>query len=448
MSSKDDGEEGDEQVPLTPEEEMQMLRFKIKEMEDKNNDLKEQVNEKNDKIGKLQQAQQSLKEQQREEIQLFMEEIKALKSEREHDELLLVEEVNRLKQDNAHISDVEDANRRLRDRVGELLSELEKRGRNFAEESHRVKNDAFNLRMQLESTFRKSLHEMDAKYKEEAFQSLTNDSKNALIENSKLEKELTVQSIGIEALLKRYNKHLTLYRELKVENEILVKKDKLQSNEVRSLKQERLAAEARVASLQENMNELNALQVRAGQLENKLKEREEELDEMKNLANKYENKAEKWKSRAFEMSQQMLEQSSSRVLASQGGSMELPDPNSSKKKNRQLNNKNNNNNITDPATYGDGFNGNATAMWNSRYSEGSPTRNSPTSSIPGLPLVASTNVHEDMGPGNTGIVQSRFKYQNKRNNNKMKRNMSTNDMMGGSNHYGRLRKNETIGNFM
>ena len=30
MSSKDDGEEGDEQVPLTPEEEMQMLRFKIK----------------------------------------------------------------------------------------------------------------------------------------------------------------------------------------------------------------------------------------------------------------------------------------------------------------------------------------------------------------------------------------------------------------------------------
>ena len=413
MSSKDDGEEGDEQVPLTPEEEMQMLRFKIKEMEDKNNDLKEQVNEKNDKIGKLQQAQQSLKEQQREEIQLFMEEIKALKSEREHDELLLVEEVNRLKQDNAHISDVEDANRRLRDRVGELLSELEKRGRNFAEESHRVKNDAFNLRMQLESTFRKSLHEMDAKYKEEAFQSLTNDSKNALIENSKLEKELTVQSIGIEALLKRYNKHLTLYRELKVENEILVKKDKLQSNEVRSLKQERLAAEARVASLQENMNELNALQVRAGQLENKLKETEEELDEMKNLANKYENKAEKWKSRAFEMSQQMLEQSSSRVLASQGGSMELPDPNSSNKKNRQLNNKNNNNNITDPATYGDGFNGNATAMWNSRYSEGSPTRNSPTSSIPGLPLVASTNVHEDMGPGNTGIVQSRFKYQNK-----------------------------------
>ena len=53
-----------------------------------------------------------------------------------------------------------------------------------------------------------------------------------------------------------------------------------------------------------------------------------------------------------------------------------------------------------------------------------------------------------MGPGNTGIVQSRFKYQNKRNNNKMKSNMSTNDMMGGSNHYGRLRKNETIGNFM
>ena len=45
----------------------------------------------------------------------------------------------------------------------------------------------------------------------------------------------------------------------------------------------------------------------------------------------------------------------------------------------------------------DGYAGNARAMWNSQYSEASPTRNSPTSSIPGLPLVASMNVHEEMG---------------------------------------------------
>ena len=90
-----------------------------------------------------------------------------------------------------------------------------------------------------------------------------------------------MQSIGIEALLKRYNNQLVKHRELKVENEILVKKDRLQSNEVRSLKQERLAAEARVASLQENLNELNALQVHASKIEKKLRETENELTESK-----------------------------------------------------------------------------------------------------------------------------------------------------------------------
>ena len=73
------------------------------------------------------------------------------------------------------------------------------------------------------------------------------------------------------------------HRELKVENEILVKKDRLQSNEVRSLKQERLAAEARVAKIQENLNELNALQVHASKIEKKLHETENELAESKKL---------------------------------------------------------------------------------------------------------------------------------------------------------------------
>ena len=440
MSSKEAGEGEEEE--LTPEEEIQKLRFMLKESQDEAAELKLQVSEKNSQIAGMREARSSLVTQQKEEVALLLEEIKSLKEEREHDEVLLVEEINRLKQDNAHVGDVEEENRRLRERVAELLGELEKRGRNFAEESHRVKNDAFNLRMQLESTFRKSLHEMDAKYKEEAFQALANDSKNALIENSKLEKELTVQSIGIEALLKRYNNQLVKHRELKVENEILVKKDRLQSNEVRSLKQERLAAEARVASLQENLNELNALQVHANKIEKKLHETENELAESKKLASKLEVNAEKWKSRAFEMSQQMLEQSSSRVLASQGGSTDLPDP-VSKKKPFTIKQSNSNR---------DGYAGNARAMWNSQYSEASPTRNSPTSSIPGLPLVASMNVHEEMGPADTGIVQSRFKYQNKprrvNGRNGMKKNMSTNDILEGSNQYGRMKRNETVSNFM
>ena len=130
MSSKEAGDVEEEE--LTPEEEIQKLRFMLKESQDEAAELKLQVSEKNSQIAGMREARSSLVTQQKEEVALLLEEIKSLKEEREHDEVLLVEEINRLKQDNAHVGDVEEENRRLRERVAELLGELEKRGRNFA----------------------------------------------------------------------------------------------------------------------------------------------------------------------------------------------------------------------------------------------------------------------------------------------------------------------------
>ena len=45
---------------------------------------------------------------------------------------------------------LEDENQRLRDRVGQLMSEVDKAAKDHASETHRLKKEVFNLRMQLE----------------------------------------------------------------------------------------------------------------------------------------------------------------------------------------------------------------------------------------------------------------------------------------------------------
>jgi hypothetical protein len=381
---------------LTPQEQILKLERSLFETTQKLEDSTKELDEKKQQCQELKQTIVRGRENHDDELNILQQELEAAKEEAAHSKVLWTEKNNRLKQDTAHIQDVETENIKLRDRIGLLMNELEKRGSVFAEESHRIKNDAFNLRTQLESTFRKTLHEMDAKYKDEAFNALGEDSKNALIENSKLEKELTIQSIGIEALLKRYNNQLEMHRELKVENEILVKKDKKQSKEVRDLKQDRLAAEARVASLQDSMNQLNSVQIQVAKLETELGLVKKELVKTRQSRDRATEKAKKWKDRAFEMSQQMLEQSSSRVLASQGSG--------------ELGGKNSNKNFSVPEDLGASPLGDSRAIWNSNFSDASPSRSSP-GPIPGLPMVASVNLHENMGPGETGIVQSRFRNQ-------------------------------------
>ena len=211
---------------LTPQEQILKLEKNLFEVTQKLEDTSKELEEKKQQCTELKQTIATGRQNHDMELNVLQQELEAAKEEAAHSEVVWKEKNNRLLQDTAHIQDIETENIKLRDRVGLLLNELERRGSVFAEESHRIKNDAFNLRIQLESTFRKTLHEMDVKYKDEAFNALGEDSKNALIENSKLEKELTIQSIGIEALLKRYNNQLKMHRELKVENEILVKKDK------------------------------------------------------------------------------------------------------------------------------------------------------------------------------------------------------------------------------
>jgi hypothetical protein len=389
---------------LTPELQILTLEKRLVETTEKLAASHKQLESKREECLDLKNAVKSTEHQHAEELELLKQEIEALKEDHKHSDTIRDEELGRLRHDMAHVEDVELENRKLRERVGLLMNELQKRGTDFAEETHRVKNDAFKLRVQLESTFRKTLQEMDVKYKDDAFNALGEDSKNALVENSKLERELTIQSIGIESLLKRYQKQLAAYRELKVENEVLVKKDKMQTTQLRELKRDRLAAEARVANLQDSMNLLNQAQLKVADLENKLEKSEEELHTIRGEHKITVEKVAKWKKRAFETSQIMLEQSSSRVIASQG-SVDIAMPATGGASRPKMEAK------TESEEEARGPQPNSRAMWNSQYSDASPVKNGPRGPITGLPMASSVNLHENMGPGSTTIVQSRMKHQ-------------------------------------
>lgn len=63
---------------------------------------------------------------------------------------VLVAKVKSLEADVEGLRVLEDENQRLRDRVGSLMSEVDKASRDHANETHRLKKEVFNLRMQLE----------------------------------------------------------------------------------------------------------------------------------------------------------------------------------------------------------------------------------------------------------------------------------------------------------
>jgi len=129
---------------------------------------------------------------------------------------------------------LEDENQRLRDRVGALMAEVDKASKDHASETHRLKKEVFNLRMQLEQvcccfmlqphsgplshscsqTFRKAMQELDAEYKQRALSNLDNESKNALKANAKLQAELQMQTEGIEALMTKFKDMETSYTKL------------------------------------------------------------------------------------------------------------------------------------------------------------------------------------------------------------------------------------------
>ena len=101
----------------------------------------------------------------------------------------------------------------------------------------------------------KSLEELDVKYREEAFQEIEKESKQALVDNSKLQEELAIQSIGIDKLLKKYKKAEAMLSSSKLEREMLENEVQLQVQSISRLKKRCMQSEAKLEQVKSSASE-------------------------------------------------------------------------------------------------------------------------------------------------------------------------------------------------
>jgi hypothetical protein len=242
------------------------------------------------------------------EVDTILLESKSVEDDKAHTIEVLENKVRTLEQHLEAFHVMEDENVSLRDRVSGLLDQLETEGLEHAKDTHILKKEMFNLRMQLEQTFRKSLQELDGQYQKKAFDQMTEESKNALLANAKLKEELALQSVGVENLLQRYKKQEELYMKLKQEKSVLAKTNLLQLNQIAALKRHQYEYESRVSDMQTSMRKMNSNRLDQEKSLEDVPKLVEEADKFRDLHSKSQKRAQKWKTRALELSKTHLEQ--------------------------------------------------------------------------------------------------------------------------------------------
>jgi hypothetical protein len=300
-------------------DEVTRLRHLLARSRQEHSEQVDKLREQRQRIEQLERDADEVAEAHDVEMDVLRVELSAAKEESQHDADLQALRMRGLETDAAALGDMEREMGRLRERVAGLLGELEEQGRHHAEETHRLTKESFSLRIKLEQTFRNTLQEIDGKYKEQAFSQLTRDSKNALVENSKLEEELAIQSIGIESLLARYKRQSQVLQRSQQDTSLHKHEESLRLEQLRKLKKERMSSEARVSHLQRNVERLGELRREFETSQAQLRAATAALEEETAGRAKEVARAAKWKQRAFALSKQMLELSSVPPLRDESG---------------------------------------------------------------------------------------------------------------------------------
>lgn len=267
----------------------------------------------------------------------MQEELVTVSTACDHQVNVLQSAKTRLEQDVSGSNVVEEENHRLRARFEELLLKMEADGQNHVEQTALAKKEAFSLRMQLESTFRRSLHEMDEKYRDMAFAAMDDESRHALLANSKLKEELAMQSVGITSLTARYNAAVSSLTSLRVEHDVLKQSAGLHAEQMASMKRQlherddqNRELRLEIASLQEQIA-AGAGGVGGASTAEAARAAERERDELRLSLRTAKARSEKWKARAFSLTAALAATSLERGPASPatsafggGGSSSLP----------------------------------------------------------------------------------------------------------------------------
>eukprot|EP01029_Cantina_marsupialis_P006311 TRINITY_DN1690_c0_g1_i1.p1 TRINITY_DN1690_c0_g1~~TRINITY_DN1690_c0_g1_i1.p1 ORF type:complete len:469 (+),score=117.72 TRINITY_DN1690_c0_g1_i1:68-1474(+) len=257
------------------------VQQKLKEFEKKSaaergliDELRSQVEQSDTRCQELENAITAAKEKHQIEVSLLKAEKESAKDASSHEIESLKKEVLELTARCEGLTVLEDENTLIRDRMDKVMGELEKANEEHHQSEHRLQQDSMQLRLQLESTFRKALQEMDTEYREKAFAAMDADSRNALLANSKLSEELALQSVGIENMVSKYEELENKYKKLKTDWSLLSQQESLHAQ--------------RVSSLMQNKRDMDASAINMKEHSNYLKEENEKLLERVNELLKFE----------------------------------------------------------------------------------------------------------------------------------------------------------------
>ncbi|EEY68741.1 uncharacterized protein PITG_19117 [Phytophthora infestans T30-4] len=256
---------------------------------------------KQDQINAMENLLQREAEKHQEMRRLLEDEHATQKHQADHEIEVLRRQVCQLELHVEAYDVLEAANGKLRDRVEQLMLEMEQENKTHAEEIYKVRLDMFNHKMALEKTFRKALQELDADYLKKAFHAMSEESKNALVANAKLKDELQLQSIGVDNLMHRFTQQAKHFQRMKVENEILEQESHLRLQEVAAMKKIHLTASRTIDKLKEDVNkEEQEWKEHTNKVVEDLRHDNQHLHKLHELAQKRCNK---WKSRCMELTE-------------------------------------------------------------------------------------------------------------------------------------------------
>ncbi|ETO61940.1 hypothetical protein F441_19971 [Phytophthora nicotianae CJ01A1] len=256
---------------------------------------------KQDQINAMENLLQREAEKHQEMLRLLEDEHATQKQQAGHEIEVLRRQVCQLELHVEAYDVLEAANGKLRDRVEELMQEMEQENKTHAEEIHKVRLDMFNHKMALEKTFRKALQELDADYLKKAFNAMSEESKNALVANAKLKDELQLQSIGVDNLMHRFTQQAKHFQRMKVENEILEQESHLRLQEVATMKKMHLTAARTIDKLKEDVHkEEHEWKEHTNKVIEDLRHDNQHLQKLHELTQKRCNK---WKSRCMELTE-------------------------------------------------------------------------------------------------------------------------------------------------
>ncbi|KAE8995423.1 hypothetical protein PR003_g20146 [Phytophthora rubi] len=256
---------------------------------------------KQDQINAMENLLQREAEKHQETLRLLEDEHATQKLQAEHEIDILRRQVCQLELHVEAYDVLEAANVKLRDRVEQLMQEMEQGNKTHAEEIHKVRLDMFNHKMALEKTFRKALQELDADYLKKAFNAMSEESKNALVANAKLKDELQLQSIGVDNLMHRFTQQAKHFTRMKVENEILEQESHLRLREVSTMKKMHLTAARTIDKLKEDVSkEEQQWKEHTNKVIEDLRHDNQHLQKLHELTQKRCNK---WKSRCVELTE-------------------------------------------------------------------------------------------------------------------------------------------------